>query len=67
MKRFLGRVGYPILIGIFALIFLLSRTFPGYRFSGYLALVGIGLIGFVYFLRWLQRKKPRRAGCCGLF
>ena len=61
MKRFWERFGWLLLIGLFGLVWCFTRIFPGYSFSGWLALGCIGLTALFRFLKWWQNKRPKAA------
>lgn len=59
MKRFLKNHGWLLLIVLLLPVLIFCMTFPGYRFSGYLAMGCMLLICLFRVLRWLQKKKPK--------
>ncbi len=61
MKRFLKNHGWLLLIVLLLPVLVFCMVFPGYRFSGYLAIGCIALICLFRVLRWLRKKKPKLA------
>ncbi len=61
MKRFIKNHSWLFLIAILLLAVVFCMVYPGFRFSGYLAMGCILLICLFRVLRWLYKKKPRLA------
>lgn len=61
MKRFLQKFGWLLGILFFLAVGIFCMIFPGFRFSGYLAMICIGILILYRLLRWLKKKKPRLA------